>query len=215
MEQNFQTSFIPKKPIVEEVVTSPKKSMSFLTIFTIILFLTMALTFGGLYFYQTVLAKNIVDMQASLEKANKRFEVTTIQELQTLDKRLIASGKILSKHLTISPVFKVLQDVTMKSVRYTEFSYDISDKGKILIKMTGEAEGYRSIALQADLLSSRKELIDPVFSNLTLQEKGNVVFDLEFSVDPSLVNYKQTLEKERPSAPAPSNIIPVEAGETN
>jgi len=215
MEQNFQTSFIPKKPIVEEVVKAPKKSMGFLTIFTIILFITMALTFGGLYFYQTVLAQNIIDMQASLEKANERFEVSAITELQTLDRRLIASGKILSKHLTISPVFKVLQDITMKSVRYTEFSYDISDKDKILIKMTGEAEGYRSIALQADLFSSRKELIDPVFSNLTLQEKGNVVFDLEFSVDPSLVNYKQTLEKERPSTPVESNIIPVGAGETN
>lgn len=215
MEQNFQTSFIPKKPIVEEVVKSPKKSMSFLTIATTILFITMALTFGGLYFYQTVLAQNIKDMQTSLQKANERFEVSAITELQTLDKRLIASGKILSKHLTISPVFQVLQEITMKSVRYTEFSYEISDKDKILIKMTGEAEGYRSIALQADLFSSRKELIDPVFSNLNLQEKGNVVFDLSFSVDPSLVNYKQTLEKERPSTPTESNIIPVGAGETN
>jgi len=215
MEQNFQTSFIPKKPIVEEVINSPKKSMSFLTIFTIILFLTMALTFGGLYFYESVLAKNIVDMQASLKKANERFEVAKIKELQILDKRLVASGKILSKHLTISPVFQILQDITMKTVRYTEFSYDITDTDKILIKMSGEADGYRSIALQADLFSSRKELIDPVFSNLTLQEKSNVVFDLEFSVDPSLVNYKQALEKERPSAPAPSNIIPVEAGGIN
>jgi hypothetical protein len=51
--------------------------------------------------------------------------------------------------------------------------------------------GYRSIALQSDLFTQNKNLIDPVFSNLTLDNSGNVLFDLEFLVDPSFVNYKQ------------------------
>ena len=59
--------------------------------------------------------------------------------------------------------------------------------------MSGLAVGYRSIALQSDLLAKEKNFIDPVFSNLVLDEKGNVLFDLEFSVDPSFVDYKQML----------------------
>ena len=52
------------------------------------------------------------------------------------------------------------------------------------------------LALQSDLFTQNKNLIDPVFSNLALDDRGNVVFDLEFSVDPSFVDYKQVLQEE-------------------
>jgi hypothetical protein len=52
------------------------------------------------------------------------------------------------------------------------------------------------VALQSDLFAQNKNLIDPVFSNLTLDDKGNVDFDLEFSVDPSFINYKKVLAAE-------------------
>ena len=83
----------------------------------------------------------------------------------------------------------------MESVRFTKFSYDLGteDKPSISIKMSGVAIGYRSIALQSDLFAKNQNLIDPVFSNLVLDNSGNVIFDLDFSVDPAFVNYKQTL----------------------
>ena len=140
-------------------------------------------------------------MQETLVADQNRFEKSKIVELQTLDKRLQASSEILSKHITVSPIFQALQMLTLKTIRYTNFSYSISnDKtAKIDIKMSGVALGYSSIALQSDLFTNKeigKNLIDPVFSNLTLDDKGNVVFDLEFSVDPSFVNYKQVFSTE-------------------
>ena len=61
------------------------------------------------------------------------------------------------------------------------------------VAMKGQAVGYRSIALQSDLFAQNKQLIDPVFSNLTLDNKGNVLFDLQFSVDPTFIDYKKML----------------------
>jgi hypothetical protein len=83
----------------------------------------------------------------------------------------------------------------MKTVRYTDFSYELGTEknASVKVKMSGQAIGYRSIALQSDLFAKNKNFIDPVFSNLTLDANGSVLFDLEFSVDPSFVNYKQTL----------------------
>jgi hypothetical protein len=86
----------------------------------------------------------------------------------------------------------------MKTVRYTKFSYVLGTdkKAQIIIQMSGQAVDYRSVALQSDLFNTKdeaKNFINPVFSNLTLDDKGNVLFDLQFSVDPSFVNYKQTL----------------------
>jgi len=194
MDQNFQTSFIPKKPIIKERAASARPVGVLLIISLFILF-TVLLATGGLYFYKGIVTKNIVDMENTLTLAGNRFEPSRITELQILDKRLRAASEILSKHIAITPIFNALENLTMKSVRYTKFSYVLgTDKNATIdVKISGQAIGYRSVALQSDLFAKNKNLIDPIFSNLTLDNSGRVLFDLEFSVDPSFVNYKQML----------------------
>ena len=197
MEPNFQTSFIPKKPIVEERAV-PARSVGILAIISIFILFTVILATSGLYLYKASLVKNIAKMENDLNLAKNRFEPSKITELQLLDKRLRAASEILSRHIAITPVFQVLQDITMKTVRYTKFSYDFGDvkdakNVRVIIKLSGQAVGYRSVALQSDLFAKNKNLIDPVFSNLALDDKGNVLFDLEFLVDPALVDYRQML----------------------
>ncbi|OIO29592.1 hypothetical protein COU48_02530 [Candidatus Nomurabacteria bacterium CG10_big_fil_rev_8_21_14_0_10_03_31_7] len=195
MEQNFQTSFIPKKPMIEER-SIRTQSVSLLTIISIFIFFTVLIGTGALYFYDGILKKNITSMENDLNLARNRFEPSKITQLQVLDKRLNASNDILSKHIAISPIFKVLQSITMKTVGYTKFSYDFGNNidSKINVKMNGSAIGYKSIALQSDLLAKNKYFIDPIFSGLSLDDKGNVLFDLEFSVDPNFIDYEKTLE---------------------
>ena len=195
MEQNFQTSFIPKKPMIEER-TVASRPISFLTVVSVVIFFTVIIATGALYFYDRILVKNIIKMENDLNLAKNRFEPSKIIQLQVLDKRLRASSEILSKHIAISPIFEALQSITLKTVSYTKFSYDFDDSknAKIKVKMNGIAVGYRSVAFQSDLFAKNKYLIDPVFSNLLLDDKGNVLFDLEFSVDPTFVDYKKMLE---------------------
>jgi len=213
MEQNFQTSFIPKKPIIDERATSPRP-VGLLTLIAVLLFFTMLISTGVLYFYKVVLTKSITTKENDLILAKDRFEPTKISQLQVLDKRLRASNEILSKHIAISPIFSVLQDITMKTVRYTKFSYDMDSakSGMVTIKLGGMAIGYRSVALQSDLFTQNKNLIDPVFSNLSLDESGNVIFDLEFSVASSFVDYQEVLKIESTNSintpnPPPDTII--------
>ena len=195
MEQNFQTSFIPKKPIIKENAAYGGRSVSIFLIISLFIFFTVLVITGGLYFYKGILVKKIANLESTLNLAKNRFEPSKITELQIFDKRLISSSEILSKHITIIPIFSALEQLTMKSVRYTNFSYSVGSDAKTIInvKMSGIAIGYRSIALQSDLFTKNKNLIDPIFSNLALDNSGNVLFDLDFSVDPSFVNYKQAL----------------------
>lgn len=203
MEPNFQTSFIPKKPMVEKRATASRPT-SLLTILSIFIFFAVVIASAGLYFYKGIMAKNIQSMSDQLNLAKNSFEPSKITQLQVLDKRLRAANTILTNHITVSPIFEALQSLTMKTVRYTKFSYSAGDNNKIDVKMSGQAVGYRSIALQSDLFATNKDLIDPVFSNLSLDDKGNVIFDLDFSVDSSFVNYKQTLLTESNNAPSVS-----------
>lgn len=211
MDQDFQTSFIPKKPMIEKR-TSPSQPVGVVIIISFLILFVVLIASGGLYFYKGVMVKNVEKMKKNLELSKGRFEDKKIAQLQTLDKRLIASKDILDKHISASPIFKALQDITMKSVRYTRFTYEVDSIGnKIIVKMNGQATGYKAVALQSDLFTTKgKHFIDPVFSNLSLNEKGNVLFDLEFAVDPSFVNYKKTITSE--TIPI-SDIIPINVEE--
>lgn len=197
MEQNFQTSFIPKKPIVKERTAVARPVGSLLVISLFVLF-TVLIATGGLYFYKEITAKKIESMKGDLALAQNRFEPAKIAELQVLDKRLRASTEILANHIAITPIFSALEEMTMKTVRFTSFAFALGEEKSfpIEVKMSGQAVGYRSIALQSDLFAENKNFIDPVFSNLTLDQSGNVLFDLEFSVDPTLLRYQQTVPRE-------------------
>ncbi len=212
MEQSFQTSFIPKKPLAPERVVH-SHPINMLTVVSVFVFFSVVLTAGGLYFYKATLTKRIDQMNKDLIIAKNRFEPAKINQLKELDKRLSSATSILAGHVAISPIFDLLEKVTLKTVRYTKFSYAFSTEtnSRIDVQMSGQAVGYRSIALQSDLFSEhKKEIIDPVFSNLSLDNKGNVIFDLNFSVDPSFINYEQLILTSATSAlvnsPAPANI---------
>lgn len=214
MEQNFQTSFIPKKPIIKENTGSGGGPVSFFVIISILVFITMVVVSVGMVVYKKTLTTKIKSMENDLVLANKRFELQTISELKLLDRRLVSAKEILSKHIAISPLFKELQNVTLKNVRYNNFSYDISqtNTNTVLVRLTGEAVGYRSIALQAEVLAKNPNFINPVFSNLSLGQRGNVSFNLDFGVDRSFFDYKRTIQAEvvpdAPEASTDNTLIP-------
>ncbi len=198
MEQNFQTSFIPKKSIIKERTISVR-SISPITIISIFILFAVLVATGTLYFYKGILTTTKTQKIKDLDLAKNRFEPERIAELQALDKRLRASSEILGQHIAVTPIFQALQKITMKTVRFTSFTYSFEEEisDKVSVKMSGVAVGYRSVALQADLFTQNKNFIDPVFANLKLDDRGNVLFDLDFLVDPHFVDYKQKLLTER------------------
>lgn len=195
--------------MVRDTAVSAPRSIGLLTIISIFVLFTVLLTTGALYFYRGIMAKSVVTKKANLDLAKNRFEPEKIKQLQLLDKRLNAANQVLGKHIAITPIFEALQATTMKSVRFTKFSYTTGEEGnsKINIKMSGVTLGYSFLALQSDLFANNKNFIEPVFSNLSLNETGNVAFELNFSVDPSFVDYKvMLLTNQQESEIIPSDI---------
>src|SRR3989344_4568290 len=122
MEQNFQTSFIPKRPVIPaEGETS--RSIGLLLVLAIFIFLTMVVASGALFFYKKALSANLEDMKNNLTLAQNRFEPSRIADLQELDKRLRAGNTVLAGHIAPSPIFQALEELTMKTVRFTNFDY--------------------------------------------------------------------------------------------
>lgn len=190
IEKDFQTSFIPKKPLAQDRVPR-EKPISILNVIATIIFFASLSVGVVFYFYKLSLADSIEKMANDLERAQAAFEPTLIYELETLDRRITASQEILDRHISVTPIMTGLSAITLKSVQFTDFDFGVGTDNKNIIEVTlkGKAKSYTAIALQAEELKKQPAFIDPIFSNLSLDTKGNVVFDLNFEVDPAFVSY--------------------------
>lgn len=197
MEPQFQTSFIPKKALADDRAVSARP-VSLWTFLATIVFIASVIAAGIVYFMQAGLARGISQKKQQLDTAAGAFEKDFIAEIQTTGRRIGAANEVLGGHIIVSPVFESLQASTLKSVQFTRFTYTTSGSGvgaTVQISMSGKAQSYTSIALQSDKLAENKYIKNPVFSNLTLDEQSNVIFDLTFSVDPHLVSFGESLSR--------------------
>src|SRR3989344_2761275 len=182
MEKEFQTSFIPKKPLAEARVPR-KRPIGVFVLLATILFFTSLITGIGVYFYKASLLRQVESMSVSLEKAKAAFEPSLIEDFQILDRRINSANEVLSKHLIVSPIFETLQELTLKSIRFTSFDFLRNGDQIINVTIKGLSKDYDSIAIQSDLFGQNKYIKNPIFSNLNLDLKGNISFDFTFSVD--------------------------------
>jgi hypothetical protein len=192
MENSFQTSFIPKKIITSTV--PEKEPKSFFSIISIFLLIISILASGGLYLYKTYLIKQQETLSASLIKTRDSFEKDTIDELEFFNRRAESARKILDSHIVLSPMFKLLGEITIPSVQYTNFEQQVNDKG-FLVNIEGLARDYRSIALQADMFNSIKGSYfkNVLFSDLQKDKSNNISFNLKFTIDPELLSYEKNI----------------------
>jgi hypothetical protein len=214
---NFQTSFIPKKPLSEERVTAPRHTSIFSFFATLIFFGALG-SAAAMYFYEASLTKSIASMSSQIDIARNSFEPSLITELRALDRRITDANELLNNHIVVSPIFAALELNTLKSVQFTKFSYvtprDLA--APVLVKMSGRARDYASIALQSDQLAKNKNVHNPIFSNLVLDTtNGAVTFDLSFTVDADLVRFANHLAEVVPQGQIPAPVVvPVAATDT-
>ncbi len=199
MDPQFRTSFIPKKPITVATSRSTPTIGLFALLATVLFIVAIALS-GGVFFYQKLLTGQIATDKASFEKAKGAFEPDTINQISRLDTRIETAKQILASHLAVTPFFDFLSGVTLKTVRFKDFSFSYLAADKIVVLMKGQATSYASVALESDLLNTQKKLTDVSLTDLALDPAGTVSFNASMTVDPSLVSYS----KASLSAPAPA-----------
>ncbi len=194
MDSQSPTSFIPKKSFAPTPTAYQKRSVSVVLLGATVIFTVSAALSVGVFLYKGLLQNGIVSKKASLERARGAFDPALIKELERLDKRLIASKALLKDHIALSALFKALQGATSRNIRYTSLDWDLSGTdNKPEVIMHGQAKSYASVAFQSDVFAKSAIIKEPVFSDLTLDDKGNIVFTLAASVDTAALRYSSTL----------------------
>jgi len=197
METKYQTSFIPKKPVT--MGSSRSNSMSLFLLISIIIFLVSIGLAGYVYLEKSLLIQKITADQKTIEtnKTGLVSDSITIESLVELNSRTNVAKDLLAKHIAVSSVFNFLQQGTLTSVRFKDFSFSSlgkSDTGinKISIQMSGQAKDWETVASQADEFGKpeyKKIITEPKISNLSLNTNGSVSFTFTSFVSPDFLIY--------------------------
>ncbi len=208
MEPVVATSFIPKRPVSTEPVSTPHKSaaVGLLSFITIIVVIGTVLAFGGVYLYQQSLVSKKTQLQTSITQAQDGLGSSFVSDMKRLSNRINGVKTLLQNHVVVSPIFAALQATTLQSVQYKSFTYEFTtDPGTktklVQVHIEGVAKNYATLALQSDAFAKSTIIRNPIFSDLTVEDKTQQIdFKLLFTVNPSDLSY-QTFINSLPTNP--------------
>jgi hypothetical protein len=188
-----------------------------LSLITIVAVLGTIGSFAGVYLYEKQLVAQKAKLEQSLIKARDGIGTDFVADMKRLDLRIAGVKELIKNHIVVNPIFKALEESTLRSIQYRDFGYSIKTDGvnkaqpQLIVDLTGVAKNYASIALQSDAFSTSKFIKNPVFSNLTVDDKNRTVnFKLTFNVDMADLSYQTFVDslnkKSSPSAVNNTNI---------
>ncbi len=199
METKFQTSFIPKAPVTDSSPGRRSSGAGFLFLISFIIFMASISAAAGVFFYNQIIDQDIKKGNEELSDNKNIFDPKLVQEYSRLNDRINASYEILKKHVAISNLFNILSDVTLKNVRFNNFTYLNAGGDKISLTMSGQTLSYEMVALQARALTDptmkyRNAFKSPILGDLNVDSLGNVSFNLSSSIDPAVVSYYRLVQ---------------------
>ncbi len=217
MEGQFQTSFIPKRPISQNSGSLPRRRPNVAMIISMTLFFLAIILAIGVFAYEQYLQSSNVALAAKVNTVVQGLQPSTVGSLIALDTRIESVKSLLAKHVALSNFFSILASGTLKSVQFTGFQYvstNTSGGTKITISMTGRADSFASVALQADNFSSPQYnayIQNPSFSGFALDSAGNVTFVFTATLNPSMYLYDAPASTpDSASAAAQNSVAPAD-----
>lgn len=191
MDPSVSGSFIPKKPLTSDARRLGGGGL--LTLLGLLCFVgsiaAAALVFG----YHTLLMRNLVQSEQSLERAEGAFDSAVIQDLVRLDQRIDQAKSLLARHVAPSLIFSILAGITLERVQFTSFDYELQSEGGAAIALSGIADSFSVVALQSDAFGASRELRDVVFSDIAVNESGRVTFTVRATVTTPNILYSKSL----------------------
>lgn len=206
METKFQTSFIPKKPLVTAAngLTTPPRhhaAASFFLTLSVIVFVLSLAAVGGAYAWGKVLMSEQAGYQADLATREKQFNTDLISQLKETNVKIDMAKELIQNHLAISEIFKLIGRVTIQNVRFLSMDLSAPTKpgGDLTVSLSGYGTSLSAVAFQSDVLNQleqyglRSIIKNPILSDPALDSSGAVSFGFTASIDPSSLSYESSV----------------------
>ncbi len=212
MEPKFQTSFIPKKPVVGSVSSTlprlaPQPKSIFMTL-GVLFFVLSLLSAAGAYGWKLYLVKAQKDFQVDLANREKQFNIVEIEQLKKINYQIDTANRLLKSHLSASQVFDIISKFTIEKVRFLSLELDNKSEGSIHISLSGEGTNLFALAFQSQVLGNldqynlRGYLKNPIMSDPTKQLDGTYSFNFQAEIDRAILSYMNSINSTADEIPS-------------
>ena len=193
MEPKFKTSFIPKQSLANQVPSKPvhktKKGFRLGTVLALLILVVSLGLAGFAFFYTTYLEGKIESQSDSLRKSREAFSPELLQELKRFDNRLQSASEILDQHIAPSGMYALVEEVTLKSVQFNSFTFNVVGNDIVQMDLTGTALDLDAVALQADVFEQNNFISSPVISDIIVNEDGTIGFSVIAQIQKDHLDY--------------------------
>ncbi len=205
METKFQTSFIPKKPLVsDQRIVAVRTGTSILMVIATLLFL---ISVAGAVFsvvWTNVLNKDQENYRKQLAGMESKFPIADIENLRKFNKKIDISKQLLKSHLAVEEIFAILSELTIEDVRFNSFSFSapLKDGDGVTVTLSGVAKNFYAIAFQSDVFGTsdkygkNKILKNPIISSVAEQENGTINFGFTATLNPDDLRFAKLMTVE-------------------
>jgi len=206
LSPTIPTSFVPKQPVRP---TAPRPRASGANLFLVISFFLLGAAVVGsvaVFAYQQYLKSVITQKEAQLQAAEEDINFATVEEYIRIRDRFTSAQELLDKHVALSQFLTVLEASTLANVRFSTFTFMLSDDGVPTIEMNGVARNFNALAAQSNAFGADTRIKSAIFSDITVNANNSVSFHVSANLSPALMVMMDP--SERP-APPETPIVPV------
>jgi len=215
METKFQTSFIPKKPLLPQESVRAHSPTNLLMVIATIAFLVSLGGAGFVILGKTILLKAQEQAKKTLTESEKRFNLPLIEELKNANSKIDLANQLLRNHIAASEALAIIGGLTAERIRFSSFEFSSGastpaagteagtppgqPETMFKVRMKGIADSFNSVAFQSDVFGrsgkygTNKILKNPVLSDLTVDQSGQINFNFAADISLSDISYEKVL----------------------
>lgn len=189
------SSFIPQRPTRGKVAPKSFRKVYILSYVSYLLFFSVLLAVGGIFFYKLTLQSQLSQLQQELVSKQQSFNQADLDRIKNLDDRIDAAAKLVDNHASLIAIFNALEKTVADPVQFASFNYNRAENiDSPELTISARADQFDEIIFQEQILKNNAitDTFDAVEVSLTTQPIDPE--QLELGVQEVVnVNFKTTL----------------------
>jgi hypothetical protein len=123
METKFQTSFIPKKPLMAQESAHVPSTTSVFMVIAIIIFILSLGAAGFTFIAKGLLLKSQETAKVNLAENEKRFDLPLIEKIKNANLKIDLANQLLKNHVAASEALAMVAGLTAEKVHFSSFEF--------------------------------------------------------------------------------------------
>lgn len=154
-------------------------------------FLLLLMVVVGFFYFRSAANRasaEVAAFEAQLVKMKTGDQKELENRIVAARRRLSDFSKIMKDRDSAGVFFSEFENMVFPGVYYSKLNLDFLKKN---VSLSGHAKNFSDVGRQGIKFSAAKDmLIAWPFAKITINEDGNVDFDVNLSIDPSVKNFK-------------------------